>query len=436
MKLARLAVRGMQFRDTSVSFAVFAGSWDFGDSITKKTGHEPLKFFSAISGADTAAEALEDLKSQIRMTWCSKERADLACLFISADHREDAHELLEGIHRLAEIGALIGCTGESIIGSNKEIEQAPAVSLWLAKMPDVNVLPFAMGMGEISLAGDLNDWTIRTGASPDRQPYFIVLPEPFTSDPKKTLEALNETYEGSTIFGGVPSAGGPGENLLFYNDQVRDEGLVGIALEGDIEVQAVVSQGCRPIGRPFVVTNAQDNLIFELAGEPALQRFQEVYSGLDEMDQSMVKKGLHVGRVVDEYKEDFQRGDFLIRNVLGADKDSGGLAIAERVRVGQTVQFHVRDADSADEDLRELLEQDIEHAEGASPAGALLFSCNGRGTRMFDRPCHDAGVFSEVMGHVPLAGFFAAGEIGPIGNENFIHGFTASLAMFRPRDGS
>jgi small ligand-binding sensory domain FIST len=395
-----------------------------------------LKFLSAFSTADTVAGVLEELKSQTRLTWCSKEPIDLACLFISADHRADAHDLLARIHQMADIGALIGCTGESIIGSNKEVEQAPAVSLWLAQMPDVNVHPFAMGMGEISLAGDLNDWTTRIGASPEQEPYLILLPEPFTSNFKDTLEALNQTYKGSAIFGGVPSAGGRGENLLFFNDQIRDEGLVGIALDGDIEVQAVVSQGCRPIGRPFVVTNAKDNLIFELAGEPALQRFQEVFSGLNEMDQSMVRNGLHVGRVVDEYKADFQRGDFLIRNVLGADKDSGGLAIADQVRVGQTIQFHVRDAESADEDLRELLEKDIEDAEGASPAGALLFSCNGRGTRMFDKPCHDAGVFDEIMGHVPLAGFFAAGEIGPIGNENFIHGFTASLAMFRSKDGS
>lgn len=419
-----------------VSFAPSPGPKGAWRPCLNKTGPNTLKFLSAFSTADTVTEALEDLKSQTRLTWCSKEPVDLACLFISAHHRADAHELLEGIHQMSEIGALIGCTGESIIGSNKEVEQAPAVSLWLAQMPNVNVHPFVMGMGEISLASDLNDWTTRIGALPDKAPYLIVLPEPFTSDFKNTLEGLNETYKGSAILGGVPSAGGRGENLLFFNDQIRDEGIVGIVLEGDIEIQAVVSQGCRPIGRPFVVTNARGNLIFELAGEPALKRFQEVYSGLSELDQSMVRNGLHVGRVVDEYKEDFQRGDFLIRNVLGADKESGGLAIADQVRVGQTIQFHVRDADSADEDLRELLEKDIESAEGASPAGALLFSCNGRGTRMFDRPCHDAGVFTEVMGHVPLAGFFAAGEIGPIGKENFVHGFTASLAMFRSKDRS
>ena len=388
-----------------------------------------LKFFSAISTSETVPDILTDLKKQLSLSWRSKDTAGLACLFVSGDHRDNAHKLLEGIHQLVDIGTLIGCTGESIIGSDKEVEQSHAVSLWLAKMPEVQVKAFALGLAEISLAGDLNDWTSRIDTQPDEMPSFIVLPEPFTSDFKSTLEAMNEIYKGSVILGGVPSAGGRGENLLFFNDQVRDEGIVGVALVGDIEVRAVVSQGCRPIGRPFVVTNAQDNLIFELAGEPALQRFQEVYSGLDEMDQTMVRKGLHVGRVVDEYKEDFQRGDFLIRNVIGADKESGGLAIADRVRVGQTIQFHVRDADSADEDLRELLHQDIEDAEGASPLGALLFSCNGRGTRLFDRPGHDAGVISEIMGNVPLAGFFAAGEIGPVADENFIHGFTASLAI-------
>ena len=184
-----------------------------------------------------------------------------------------------------------------------------------------------------------------------------------------------------------------------------------------------MSQGCRPLGRAFVVTRAERNMIYELAGRPALDRVQELYQEADEDDRRLLQQGIHVGRVIDEHKPDFQRGDFLVRNVLGADKESGAIAVGDVVDVGSTVQFHVRDAATADEDLRSLL-------AGECAEAALLFTCNGRGTRLFGTPDHDAEIVSDALGGVPLSGFFAAGELGPVGGRNFLHGFTASLALF------
>ena len=171
------------------------------------------------------------------------------------------------------------------------------------------------------------------------------------------------------------------------------------------------------------------NVIRELGRRPALEVIREVFANLSEEDQERVQQGLHIGRVINEYQEKFQRGDFLVRNVIGSD-DAGGIAISDVVRVGQTVQFHVRDAETADEDLRGLLIHERQACADARLGGALLFTCNGRGSRLFPRPHHDVSIIREVLGPVPVAGFFAMGEIGPIGGQNFVHGFTASIALF------
>ena len=190
-----------------------------------------------------------------------------------------------------------------------------------------------------------------------------------------------------------------------------------------------MSQGCRPIGRPMIVTKVERNLIRELGRRPSLEVLRELFEELPEDERELVQSGLHIGRVINEYQEEFRRGDFLVRNVMGSD-DQGGIAITDLVRVGQTVQFHVRDAETADEDLRSLVDTDrIDHPR-AKVAGALLFSCNGRGTRLFAEPDHDVGVLRERFGPIPVAGFFAMGEIGPIGGQNFVHGYTASVVLF------
>jgi small ligand-binding sensory domain FIST len=223
--------------------------------------------------------------------------------------------------------------------------------------------------------------------------------------------------------------GGPGECRLLLDGAVHDHGAVGVLLGGPVGLRWVVSQGCRPVGRPLVVTRAEGNFILELGGKSPLTQLQELWQSLSPDEQRLFQKGLHVGRVLNEYQGEFRHGDFLVRNVMGLDKSSGALAITDRVRVGQTVQFHVRDAQTADEDLRALLRQD-RAAHDRPPAAALLFSCNGRGTRLFPQPDHDAAAVRAEAGEVPLAGLFAQGELGPVGGRNFIHGFTASLALF------
>jgi small ligand-binding sensory domain FIST len=243
------------------------------------------------------------------------------------------------------------------------------------------------------------------------------------------MQALDAMAPQAPLIGGMASAARErGQNVLVRNDQTFDEGLVGVSLSGPLEVQTVVSQGARPIGRPLVITKAHDNVIEQLGGKSAMEVLREIILSLSKDEQALLQHGLLIGRAISEYRESFARGDFLVRNITGADQKSGAIALADYVRVGQTVQFHVRDAASADEDLKLMLES---AAKSGQPAGGLLFSCNGRGTRMFDSANHDISLARQTMPQAPLAGFFAAGEIGPVGGKNFIHGHTASFALLR-----
>jgi small ligand-binding sensory domain FIST len=259
---------------------------------------------------------------------------------------------------------------------------------------------------------------------------LLLLAEPFSFPADVLLSQLNETQKGVPVIGGMASGGfAPGENRLLLGSDEIETGAVAVLVHGGVSITSVVSQGCRPIGQPFVVTKAERNVIKELGGKPALLQLQELFDKLSEEDQRLARHGLHVGQVTDEYRDSFGRGDFLVRNVQGADPESGAIAIGDWVRVGQTVQFHVRDAQTADEDLVELLSR-AQHPNTLPFAGALLFTCNGRGTRLFDTPHHDAAAIAHHWPNIPTAGFFAQGEIGPIAGKNFVHGFTASAALF------
>jgi small ligand-binding sensory domain FIST len=202
-----------------------------------------------------------------------------------------------------------------------------------------------------------------------------------------------------------------------------------VSLSGPIEIETVVSQGCRPIGHTLVITKARENVIEHLGGKPSLAVIKEIIDTLKPEDKELLRHGLLMGRVMSEYKDSFGRGDFLVRNVMGVDQETGAIAITDLVRAGQTVQFHVRDQATASEDLNHMLDPQRTRPPAA---GGLLFSCNGRGTQMFAHPCHDISAARSAMPQTPVAGFFAAGEIGPVGGKNFIHGHTASFALFRP----
>lgn len=358
-------------------------------------------------------------------------RADLAILFLTGHLHDAAGALAEVIREALQPAALIGCTCEGVIGADQEVERVPGISLLAGQLPGVTLRPFHIGMEECSalLADDERlQQRIGTGEAHRAQ---IVLGDPFTTPTDELLQGLDRVFPGQPTLGGMASgAGRAGGNVLLLNNQLYAEGAVGVGLGGDVRVDAVVSQGCRPAGRPLVITRTEENFILELGRRPALQAAEEMLSELPESERALLQNGLFVGVVIDEYKETFARGDFLVRSLMGADPESGALAVGDVVRPGQSIQFHVRDAATADEDLRLLLQP--QRDAGPPPAGGLIFSCNGRGRRMFDQPHHDVRTALDILPRTPLAGFFAAGELGPIGGKCFMHGYTASIALFRP----
>jgi small ligand-binding sensory domain FIST len=386
--------------------------------------HISPHFASALSTRPKTAAALDEVYQQVRDELAT--RPDLAMVFFSHHHAPQAEMIAGEIMRRLTPGCLLGCSGESIVGNNREIEGDPALALWLAALPGVAIRPLEIEFANTPEGGTLLGWPDNLSEAWPAGSALFMLAEPFTFPADWLLERLNEDHPGVPVLGGMASgAPSPGRNRLIVGQKVVGSGAVGALVDGAINIRAVVSQGCRPIGRHFVVTKAEQNVIMELSGKPPLAQLQDLFDELPPHDQRLVQGGLHLGVVINEYQDRFERGDFLVRNCLGADRETGALAVGDYLRPGQTVQFHVRDSQTADEDLRELLNR----AGGGS--AALLFTCNGRGTRLFDQPNHDVGVLRELLGNVPVAGFFAQGEMGPIGGKNFLHGFTASTAIFQ-----
>jgi small ligand-binding sensory domain FIST len=351
------------------------------------------------------------------------EAPSLAVLLGSRSHSDKAVDVLNAVQEMLEPPALIGCIAQTIVAGRREIEDEPAVAVWLAS--GLAAETFQLDFVRTGSGGLL------TGYRFDRTTHdmHLLLPDPYTFPSSLLIEHLNTDLPGTTVVGGVVSGGrGPGDTRLFRDQDVLTSGLVGVRLPG-VHGVPIVSQGCRPIGDPYIVTGADGAAITELGGRPPLQRLREIVAGLPPDEQELVSNGLQIGIVVDEHLAAPGQGDFLIRGLLGADQSTGAIEIGDVVEVGATVQFQVRDAAGADKDLRLTVER-AGAALAGRPVGALLFTCNGRGRRMFEVADHDASTIEELLGGIPLAGFFAAGEIGPIAGRNALHAFTASMALF------
>jgi small ligand-binding sensory domain FIST len=388
-----------------------------------------MRFASLISDLPDTAQAAQTLIDQARQFTDSK--VDVVFAFLSAHHRDSADEIAEKLWLGLDPQTLIGCTGEGVIGGGREIERSPAITLLVGEMPKVRLHPFHISAEEWkTLLKDKSAMEHRLGSGPQTR-AVIAFGDPFTTPIAEMMSFMDQALPGKPLIGGMASAAqSPGGNALLRNDQVFDGGMVGLSLSGAVDVRTVVSQGCQPIGTAMVITKAKLNVIQELGGKAALEALNEMISELSEEQRQQIRsRGLLIGRAISEYKEQFSRGDFLVRHITGIDENTGSLSVGDYVRIGQTVQFQVHDAASAQEDLQFMLDR---RTIGDPPPAALLFSCNGRGTRLFSEGDHDINIARQLMPETAIAGFFAAGEIGPVGGRNFIHGHTASFALLRP----
>jgi small ligand-binding sensory domain FIST len=355
-------------------------------------------------------------------------QADLAFVFVSAAYGGAIRPAFELLGDVVPARHVLGVTAEGILAGAEEHESGPAVAVWLAILPGGWIEPLSLEYAQTPDGGMFAGWPEKLAGDWPENATMLLVADPFSFPVDAFVRRVEEEHPGVPIVGGMASGGNePGSNILAVGSRTYDSGAIGVVIGGGVRVRPVVSQGCRPVGRPMVITRSEENMIVELGGRPAFERLRETFHELDAVDRELVRTSLHVGRAASEYRDSFRRGDFLVRNVLGADPDSGMIAVGDLVRTGQTVQFHVRDAGSADEDLREML---CGTPLAATPAGAIVFTCNGRGSRLFAQRHHDARCLQDCLGPLPAAGFFAQGEIGPIGNRTFLHGFTASVALF------
>ena len=392
-----------------------------------------MRFASGISDAVNAREALDAACGQALEPLAGLS-CDLAFLFASTVYRTDWPDLVERLQDRLKPTVLIGCSGSGIIGGGKELEWVPGISLVAAHLPGVRLFPFTVTPDEIEVAGQGGFWIDKVGAAPHARPSFVAFIDPQTTNPTTFLAQINATYHQRPMIGGLVSGGSEaGERFLILDRQVRHEGVVGVAMTGNVVMHTVISQGCRPIGRPFVVTEAEDNIIWRLGGKQALVILHEVLSTLSSDDRDLAQRGsIFAGLAMHEARHAFASGDFLIRNIVGIDPDKGAIAIAEQVQVGQTLQFQLRDPATSRQELRRLLCQVDEAHAVVPPAGCLLFNCTGRGRSLYGIPHQDVKTIQVISGKLPIGGFFCSGEIGPVGGTNFVHGYTASLGLFRP----
>jgi small ligand-binding sensory domain FIST len=397
-----------------------------------------LRFASALSRATDPAEIANELTLRLGQGLMGA-KPDLALAFISG-HLNQAPAVADALCASLNARICVGCTAESVIGRNEEIEREDAVSVVAASLPGAEMVGFAVAADDWpEVLSDPALLRARLGAGFEPK-LFILFADPFTSPMDDVLELFNAAYPGVPIVGGMASAanavnaqGGESNftDVLFLNQGnfVRAQGgAVGVALAGEIEIDVVVSQGCRPIGRPLVVTQAEKNILISLEDQAPMSQLQELFDQLSEEDRDLLRNGVYLGRAINSGQEELGRGDFLIRGLMGADPEHGYLAVGDFIQPGERVQFHLHDAQTATEDLEMLLlPQTLQDA----PAGAFVFSCNGRGTRLYDHPNGDVETIQQFLNDVPIGGFFCAGELGPVGGRNFLHSQTVSMVIFR-----
>jgi small ligand-binding sensory domain FIST len=350
-----------------------------------------MQFASALSHETRTEAAVSEVLETV-VQHLPEPHAHLSFVFASPHHLKALPNLLHEMQERLSTHTLLGCTGGGVIGDHREVESRPGLALMAACLPEVTITPFHIEQTALEESWPDTYWQRYLSVSPESEPTFVLLPDPFTIDAQKLLEMFNSTFPQRPVLGGLASGGqAPSSCALFLNGDVV-HGAVGAVLEGNFTLRTVVSQGCKPIGQPQVITRCEGQIIHELGGQPALEVIKDTIAALSSNDQALARTALLMGRVIDEYKEHFGRGDLHL--LMGA-----------------------LTPDLTDRPAR----------------GALLFSCNGRGEHLYGEPDHDSHAVAASAGAVPIAGFFCNGEIGPIGNTNFLHGFTASIGIFQEK---
>lgn len=402
-------------------------------------------WINAISTEFSLESAINEVTGKIKNSLTTTP--DLGIVFISSAYASDYPRLMPLLLEKLPLPIVIGCGGGGIVGMDEnqavEVEGNPALSLTVASLPGVEITPFQFLQQDLpDMDSSPEKWSNLMGVAMDKQPNFILLADPFSSKINELLEGLDYAYPGSIKIGGLASSTTMGivSGLFYYSQQqpkqlFYNQGTIGVALSGNISVETIVAQGCRAIGNTYQVTQGERNVILQLKDsndkvDTPLTFLRQLISSLSQADQELAQNSLFIGVARDEFKLELKQGDFLVRNLVGVDPKYGAVAVGDRIRPGQRIQFHLRDANTSAEDLETLLANYCNQADNLSPSGALMFSCLGRGEGLYRKPNFDSSLFQRYLRNTPLSGFFCNGEIGPVGGGTFLHGYTSVFGIF------
>ncbi|MGB3572155.1 MAG: FIST N-terminal domain-containing protein [Phormidesmis sp.] len=410
-----------------------------------------MKWVSAISTSPSLETAVKEVAQQIKEQLGIQP--DVAFVFVSVAFASEYARLMPLIQAFLPTAHIVGCSGSGVIGMDdefpSEVEVGPALSITAAHLPNVNIKSFHLTGSDLpDLDSPPEAWSDLIGVRAEAQPSFVLLADPFSTGTSELLQGMDYAYPEATKVGGLAGIESFSRNSgLFCQGELYREGIVGVALSGEIVMEAIVAQGCRPIGELYRVSEGDRNIMLKLEpdsaddgglGKPPLEILQNIFQGMSEEDRELAQNALFLGVAQSGFKPSLSRRDFLIRNLVGVDPKSGAIAVADKIRSGMRVQFHIRDAQTSEEDLEQLLQRyRVESLENqlektkpiASPVGALLFACTGRGEGLYDQPNFDSDLFEKYLGPLPIGGFFCNGEIGPVGATTFLHGFTSVFGI-------
>lgn len=392
-----------------------------------------MKWASHVSTCDTIEACVDEAVTEVVRQLAGRD-ADLTLVFVSPHFRTHYRAIPKMLGTRMKVGLLMGCSGGGIIGGGKEIEQKPALSLTAAHLPGVELQEIqtdTLKLPDPDTGPSVwRDWL---KVDVEKNPHFIFLADPFSFNGEEFLAGMDFAYPRSAKVGGLASgAQSQGGNAMFLDQKIFNEGLVGVALSGNVQVDTIVAQGCRPICEPMNITQCDRTLLMKVDGIPPLERLELMVDSLNEYDRKLLRTSLFLGIEMDPMKDNPGQGDFLIRNLVGVDREAGTLTVGTLLREGQLVQFHLRDKVTSSEDLKKMLSRYQSKEGWQESKGALLFSCLGRGEHLYGESNHDSDMFKTEMGDIPLGGFFCNGEIGPVGQTTFLHGYTSSFGIFRP----
>lgn len=392
-----------------------------------------MHWTSAVSDAPSFSEAVEQVAEQVSVNLDGK-RPDITLVFVSRHHAPSYFVAPELFASRLTGDVLVGCSASGVIGAGREIEGRPGVAVCAGVMQDSAAHPFHLKQDDLPDADAPPEaWHSLVGASPEEVRGILLFPDPYTVRPDALISGLDFAYPNAPKSGGLVSGGsGPGTSALFVNGSMKRSGAAGVVLTGDVELEPVVAHACRPVGRPMVVTEASENLVMKLDGEKAVSALQSIFRSATPKSRSLIRRSVQIGILNQHAGEPDETSEYVVRNVLGMVEETGAVAVGDTVREGQVIQFHVSDADTAEQDLRASLE-DYVAEDYRIPSTALMFSCLSLGKRLHGQPDHDTAMFQDLVAPVPLAGFFSNGEISTVNGHTRLHGYTSSFAMFRER---